>query len=81
MNVSPCVTRVHVLLPEGYCEPITATELFDESGEPIESTPHAEMTYYLKVEKPLPAYSFLSRDGDKDEGIFASGEQPTQTKP
>lgn len=72
---------LHVLLPEGYCEPITATEIFDDSGEPIDSTPHAEMTYYLKVDRPLPQYSFLSRTGDKDEGIFRSGEQPSQTKP
>ena len=71
---------LHVLMPEGYCEPITATALFDEKGEPIESTPHAEMTYYLKVDKPLPAYSFLSRDGDKDEGIFASGTQNDQKR-
>lgn len=71
---------LHVLMPEGYCEPIVAEEMWDEKGNPIESTPHAEMTYYLKVEKPLPAYSFLSRDGDKDEGIIASGEKPAQTR-
>ena len=72
---------LHVLTPKGYPEPITAEEIFDENGDPIDSTPHAEMTYLLKVAKPLPAYSFLSRDGDKDEGIFKSGEQPSQTKP
>ena len=72
---------LHVLTPDGYPDPIIAEEIFDENGDPIESTPHAEMTYLLKVEKPLAAYSFLSRDGDKDEGIYKSGEQPAQTKP
>ncbi len=60
---------LHVLMPEGYCEPIVATALWDEEMNPIDSTPHSEMVYYLKVDKELPAYSFLSRDGDKDEGI------------
>lgn len=60
---------LHVLMPEGYCEPIVATELWDEEMNPIDSTPHSEMVYYLKVDKELPAYTFLSRDGDKDEGI------------
>lgn len=60
---------LHVLMPEGYCEPIVATELWDEEMNPIDSTPHSEMVYYLKVDRELPAYSFLSRDGDKDEGI------------
>ena len=73
--------ELHVLVPQGYCEPIVAEEIFDEQMNPIESTPHAEMTYYLKVDRPLPQYSFLSRTGDKDEGIFRSGEQPSQTKP
>lgn len=72
---------LHVLTPDGYPDPIIAEEIFDENGDPIESTPHAEMTYLLKVKKPLAAYSFLSRDGDKDEGIYKSGEQPAQTKP
>lgn len=60
---------LHVLMPEGYCEPIVATELWDEEMNPIDSTPHSEMVYYLKVDRELPAYTFLSRDGDKDEGI------------
>ena len=73
--------KIHILMPVGYSEPIVAEELWDEEMNPIESTPHSEMKYYLKVDKPLPAYTFLSRDGDKDEGIYRSGEQPTQTKP
>jgi putative protease len=72
---------LHILTPDGYPEPIKAEEIFDENGDPIDSTPHAEMTYLLKVAEPLPAYTFLSRDGDKDEGIFKSGDQPAQTKP
>lgn len=60
---------LHVLMPEGYCEPIVATELWDEEMNPIDSTPHSEMVYYLKVDRELPAYTFFSRDGDKDEGI------------
>ena len=72
---------LHVLMPDGYCEPIVAQKLWDEEMQEIESTPHSEMKYYLKVDHALPEYSFLSRDGDKDEGIFRSGEQPSQSKP
>ena len=57
---------LHVLMPDGHCEPIPVQGLLNENGEPIQSTPHAQMLYYLPVKEELPAYSFLSRDGDKD---------------
>lgn len=67
--------QIHVLTPNGYREPIIAQALWNEEGEPIDSTPHSMMTYFLKVDSPLPPYSFLSRDGDKDKGIFRSTEK------
>jgi len=58
---------LHVLMPDGYHEPILVSGMLDENREPIQSTPHAQMIYYLPVKKELPAYTFLSRDGDKDK--------------
>jgi hypothetical protein len=41
-------------------------DIRDENGAPIESTPHPKMNYSLFTPTPLPEYSFLSKDGDKD---------------
>ena len=58
---------LHVLMPDGHHEPIPVSGMLDENREPIQSTPRAQMLYYLPVEEELPAYTFLSRDGDKDK--------------
>jgi len=58
---------LHVLMPDGHCDPIPAAGILDEKGESIQSTPRAKMLYYLPVKEELEAYSFLSRDGDKDK--------------
>lgn len=55
-----------VLTPQGYIDPITVHGMLDENGEPIRSTPHPTMTYYLPVREELKPYTFLSREGDKD---------------
>jgi len=62
---------VNALVPEGYVEPFEVTELYDEDKNPIDSTPHSKMTYYMKIasDQFLPPMTFLSRDGDKDQGI------------
>lgn len=64
---------VNALIPNGYVEPFTVAEMYDEDMNPIESAPHAQMTYYIKPDRDvtLPEMSFLSRDGDKDQGIKA----------
>lgn len=62
---------VNCLMPKGYIDPFTITELYDEDMKPIDSTPHAKMTYYMRIdtEQVIPPMSFISRDGDKDQGI------------
>ena len=63
---------LNVLMPEGYVEPVKAVRLEDEKGQHIESTPHPEMTFFMEIDNKdvkIPEMSFLSRDGDKDEGI------------
>jgi putative protease len=58
---------LHVLMPDGHHEPICVQGILNENNEPIESTPRAQMLYYLPVKKELPEFTFLSRDGDKDK--------------
>ena len=63
---------LNVLMPEGYVEPVKAVRLEDDKGQHIESTPHPEMTFYMETDNKdvrIPRMSFLSRDGDKDQGI------------
>ena len=44
---------VELLSPGRVGVPLTATELYDEAGERLESTPHPLMTYYMR----LPAWA------------------------
>lgn len=64
---------LNVLRPNGYIEPIRIKELYDGKMNPIESAPHPEMEIFFSVDgannELLPPMTFLSRDGDKDEGI------------
>ncbi|MBQ1895105.1 MAG: U32 family peptidase C-terminal domain-containing protein, partial [Clostridiales bacterium] len=64
---------LNVLRPYGYIEPIRIKELYDGKMNPIESAPHPEMEILFSVDgannELLPPMTFLSRDGDKDEGI------------
>ena len=67
--------ELNVLMPEGYMEPVKVAELYDSSLKAIDNAPHPGMTLFIKVTdkqgKPvlLPPMTFLSRDGDKDNGI------------
>ena len=58
--------------------PVVVSELYDEKMNPINDCPHPEMTFFMKAVSSdngkvieLPQMAFLSRDGDKDYGIFA----------
>ena len=58
--------ELHILTPTGHRKPMTVAGMLNENGESIQSTPRAQMLYYLPVREELPPYTFLSRDGDKD---------------
>ena len=47
--------EIELLTPGKIGEPLTVTELFDENGEPIESTPHPYMSFYMRTVKPVHA--------------------------
>ncbi|MBR6879953.1 MAG: U32 family peptidase [Clostridiales bacterium] len=71
-----CGDILNVLKPEGYEAPVKITEMFDEQMNPITDAPHPQMIFYARLEReeghtePLGNNTFLSRDGDKDEGIL-----------
>lgn len=62
---------LNVLKPEGYVEPLTVTSIRDKDGNDLDSVPHpgTEFTVRFDREEDLPSLTFLSRDGDKDNGI------------
>lgn len=64
--------RLNVLKPGGWEEPMIASEIYDMDMNRLESVPHPQMRFYLKPDRDiiLPERSFLSRDGDKDDGIL-----------
>ena len=55
--------RVELLTPGKTGIPLTVGELWNEREEPIESTPHAQMKFYMKTTYPV-------KEGD----ILRSGE-------
>ena len=65
---------LNVLKPQGYEPPVRITEMYNGDMEPVDSAPHPKMTFFIKLDRQidLPVMSFLSRDGDKDEGILPS---------
>ena len=70
--------ELNVLMPEGYMEPVKVAELYDSSLKAIDNAPHPGMTLFIKATDKqgnpvlLPPMTFLSRDGDKDNGIKPS---------
>ncbi len=66
---------LNVLMPEGYMGPVKVAELYDSSLKAIDNAPHPGMTLFIKAVDDsgnaveLPPMTFLSRDGDKDNGI------------
>ena len=61
-----------VLTPEGDEKKLIASDLLNEEGEPILSTPTPQMIYSFPVQEELPVYSFLSKDGNKDLGMVSA---------
>ena len=63
---------LNIMRPEGYEEPVKAAGLFDMDMNPIDSMPHPQTDFRMRTDRKvdLPPMSFLSRDGDKDEGIL-----------
>ena len=55
-----------VLQPNGKRYTLQVTQILDENKKEVESTPRAQNTYYLRCDREIPNYSFLSMDGDKD---------------
>jgi len=59
-------------------EPVSVAELYDASLKAIDNAPHPGMTLFIKAADKdgkaveLPPMTFLSRDGDKDNGIKPS---------
>ena len=55
--------------------PVKVHELYDPYLKAIDSAPHPGMTFFIKALDSegnavmLPPMAFLSRDGDKDNGI------------
>ncbi len=68
-GVAICVQRgkfclgepLEALTPDGRMIPLMPKRLENGEGEPIESTPHAEMTFRFPCDEPLPMGSFLRR--------------------
>ena len=73
--------ELNVLMPEGYMAPVRVSELYDSSLKAIDNAPHPGMTFFMKAADAsgktveLPPMAFLSRDGDKDNGINPSAPQ------
>ena len=51
--------EVEVLSPEGEPVILTASELFDEKGEPIETANHAAMKFSMTCERVFPKNSII----------------------
>ena len=41
---------------------IEVVEMYDEEMNPIETAPHPQMTFYLKVERPVKPMGILRRE-------------------
>lgn len=52
---------LEVLTPVGENFTITASDMKDENGEPIESAPHAQMIVTLHSDKPMSEYCVLRK--------------------
>lgn len=59
---------IDIVRPQGEPLSLIVEELLDAERQPIESTPHAKMSFWLRVPatEKIPAGSYLRRYGDKD---------------
>ena len=53
--------EVEFLLPNDSCFTQTAQDLRNGNGEPINSTPHAQMVFTMKTDKPVCRHAFLRK--------------------
>ena len=62
---------LNVLKPDGYEEPVKAVSITDADGNALESVPHPGTEFIVRFDRDcdLPELTYLSRDGDKDDGI------------
>lgn len=54
--------RLELLEPQGEPAELTADEIFDENFEPIESTNHAAMKFFIKTDKPYKVHSIIRKE-------------------
>ena len=68
---------LNVLKPVGYETPLKVVSIKDEDGNDLESIPHPGTVFNVRFEREtdLPELTFLSRDGDKDNGIDPMSKQ------
>ncbi len=59
--------RLEIVSPRGRHFTTIARDLRDESGQPIDSTPHPRMIFSMAMKNPAEPQSFLRRLGDKNE--------------
>ena len=59
--------QLECVMPLGRHLNVQADALYDLEFQPIKSTPHPKMLYYLPVSQPVPEGSFFRRLGNKDE--------------
>ena len=45
--------EIEILTPGSVGRPFTVNEIFDTDGNPIDSTPHPYMTFYMRTDRPL----------------------------
>ncbi len=62
--------KLEVVSPRGRHFDIVASELLDEKGNPIVSTPHAKMIFSMPMRVPVDPESFIRRLGNKDLGVI-----------
>ena len=53
--------RVELLTPGKTGIPLTVGEMWNEQGEPIDSTPHPQMKFYMQLPQQVPAYTILRK--------------------
>lgn len=58
--------NLELVQPRGRHIKLKADQIYDLEKKPIESTPHAQMMFYLPMDEHVTAGAFIRRSGDKD---------------
>lgn len=56
--------EIEIILPDGNVYKEIVNEMWDEDGNTIESAPHAQMKFFIKVSKPVLKYSMVRKGRD-----------------